>query len=231
MREAVFAQGLCFEKLFLILIIGGVLGDLAETIFCRVKMGKWTNRSSLIYGQISLVWGMAMVIATVLFYRMKGMRTGVIFAAGTIFGGIFEYVCGAAAEKVFGVKFWDYSKMRFNLAGRINLIYCFYWGIASVIWMEDVLPPLEKIIECIPVSLGETICEVLLVGLLIDGVVSVLALRRYSQRKAGHRARNMVTARIDEHFNDEWMEKRYPCMKLAKPQQGPVFVPAGMGKW
>ena len=36
---------------------------------------------------------------------------------------------------LFGTVFWDYSGFKFNLGGRINLLYCFFWGIAAVIWI------------------------------------------------------------------------------------------------
>ena len=34
--------------------------------------------------------------------------------------------------------FWDLCKAKFNLGGRINagLLYCFFWGIAAVMWMR-----------------------------------------------------------------------------------------------
>ena len=40
---------------------------------------------------------------------------------------------------VFGKVFWDYSDIPFNLGGRINLLYCFFWGIAAVVWLKKIL--------------------------------------------------------------------------------------------
>lgn len=45
-----------------------------------------------------------------------------------ILGGAYEYVCSVFTEIVFGKVFWDYSKIPFNLGGRINLLYCFSGG-------------------------------------------------------------------------------------------------------
>lgn len=52
----VFAAGCGFYKLFWLLVIGSLLGDIVETIFCRLKMGVWMSRSSLVWGPFSLVW-------------------------------------------------------------------------------------------------------------------------------------------------------------------------------
>lgn len=49
-----------------------------------------------------------------------------LFAFGTVLGGVYEYVCSAVTELLFGTVFWDYSKFKFNLGGRINLLYCFF---------------------------------------------------------------------------------------------------------
>ena len=56
-----------------------------------------------------------------------------IFAFGVFMGGAYEYVCSAVGELLFGVIFWDYSGFKFNIAGRVNLLYCFFWGIAEAL--------------------------------------------------------------------------------------------------
>lgn len=52
---------------------------------------------------------------------------------GTFIGGAYEYICSVFTEIVFGKIFWDYLGLPFNLGGRINLLYCFFWGIATVV--------------------------------------------------------------------------------------------------
>ena len=48
------------------------------------------------------------------------------------------------SELVFGKVFWDYSNIPFNLGGRINLLYCFFWGIAAGTWMRYGYPLVAK---------------------------------------------------------------------------------------
>lgn len=52
---------------------------------------------------------------------------------GTFIGGAYEYICSVFTEIVFGKIFWDYRGLPFNLGDRINLLYCFFWGIATVV--------------------------------------------------------------------------------------------------
>ncbi len=83
-----------------------------------------------------MVWGLALALATVLLRQNKDRSDRYLFVFGTVMGGVYEYVCSAVTELLFGTVFWDYSKFKFNLGGRINLLYCFFWGIAAVVWMR-----------------------------------------------------------------------------------------------
>ncbi|MFQ7452712.1 MAG: putative ABC transporter permease [Flavonifractor plautii] len=132
--------GASFYSILLLFFIGGVAGDLAETIFCRLKMGWWMSRSSVVWGPFSIVWGLALATATLFLYKYRDRSASFFFVAGTLLGGLYEYLCGVFTELVFGTVFWDYSAIPFNLGGRINLLYCFFWGFAAVAWFRGSTP-------------------------------------------------------------------------------------------
>ena len=112
-KTGVFAQGCGFYKVFLLFFIGSLLGDIIETIFCRLKMGVWMSRSSLVWGPFSIVWGFAFAGVTLLLYRYKDCSESFLFLMGTFLGGAYEYLCSVLSEIVFGKVFWDYSKLPF----------------------------------------------------------------------------------------------------------------------
>ena len=113
-------------------------------------MGVWMSRSSLVWGPFSIVWGFAFAGVTLLLYRYKDRSDSFLFLTATFLGGAYEYLCSVLSEIVFGKVFWDYSKMPFNLNGRINLLYCFFWGIATVVWFKRIYPFLSNLIEKLP---------------------------------------------------------------------------------
>lgn len=213
-KATVFAQGCGFYKLFWLLVIGAFVGDMVEMIFVRVTSGVWMSRSSLVWGQFSLVWGFAMALATALLYRYRSRSDGFFFVIGTILGGAYEYVCSVFTEAAFGTVFWDYSKIPFNLGGRINLLYCFFWGIAAVIWVKRVYPVLSGLIEKVPMKIGIVVTWIMVVFLCVDIAVTCAAMGRYQQRVQGIEAQGPVTQWIDDTFPDEWMRERYQNMKL-----------------
>lgn len=149
-NKEIFAYGCDFYKLVSLFFIGAFLGDLTETLFCRLTTGIWMSRSSVVWGPFSIVWGLAIAAVTALLYKYKDRSDGFLFLVGTVLGGVYEYLCSIFTEIVFGTVFWDYSAIPFNLGGRINLLYCFFWGIAAVVWFKLLYPRISVWIEKIP---------------------------------------------------------------------------------
>ena len=67
----IFAYGCSFYKICLLFFIGAFLGDITETIFCRLTMGVWMSRSSVVWGDFSIVWGLAIAAVTALLYKYR----------------------------------------------------------------------------------------------------------------------------------------------------------------
>ena len=213
-KPTVFAQGCSPTKLIWIFFIAALLGDIIETLFCRATMGIWMSRSSLIYGPFSIVWGLGAVMFTALLYRYKDKSEGYLFLAGTIVGGVYEYVCSVFTALVFGTVFWDYSHIPFNLGGRINLLYCFFWGIAAAVWMKVLYPRLSRLIERIPMKAGKVLTWVIVVFMVFNMAISALALGRYQQRQSAPDApTNGFTEFLDHYYPDERIHQVYPNMK------------------
>ena len=209
-KSTVFAAGCSPYKIVLLFFIGAFLGDITETIFCRITAGYWMSRSSVVWGPFSIVWGLAIALVTLLLYRYKDKSSSWLFMAGTLLGGAYEYLCSVFTEVVFGAVFWDYSKIPFNLGGRINLLYCFFWGFAAVIWFKALYPPISDLIERIPRRPGKVLTWALCVFMAADMIVSSLALMRYNARIEGVPPQNSLQVYLDEHYDDARMQAVYP---------------------
>ncbi len=205
-----FAYGINFYKVFLLFVIGSFLGDITETIFCKVTAGIWMSRTSLVIGAFSLVWGIAIGLATVLLYKYKDREDGFIFLVGTFLGGAYEYFCSVFTELVFGKVFWNYSEIPFNLGGRINLLFCFFWGIAAVVWIKNLYPIFSGLIEKLPVSFGKMLTWFLVVFMIFDIALSSAAMARSGQREKNIPATNALETWLDIHYDDAKMQKIYP---------------------
>lgn len=213
-KEDVFASGCGFYKLACLFFIGAFLGDITETVFCRFSMGRWMSRSSVVFGPFSIVWGLGCAMLTWILYRYREQSDRRLFLCGTILGGAYEYICSVFTEIVFGTVFWDYSKIPFNLGGRINLLYCFFWGFAAIIWMKGIYPFLSRWIEKIPVRIGKPLCMIMVFFMSVNILLSGLALDRYSKRHDGLPAESEIAELMDDWFPDPYMERVYPNIKF-----------------
>lgn len=209
-----FAKGCSFYKLVSLFFIGAFLGDIVETVFCFVTSGVLMSRSSVVYGPFSIVWGLGCVMLTAVLYQYRESNDRHIFLAGTVLGGAYEYICSVFTELVFGTVFWDYSEIPFNLGGRINLLYCFFWGIVAVVWLKGIYPVLSGWIERLPVRAGIIGCNLLIVFMVFNMAVSGLALARYTVRQEDPAAGNGLETFLDHHFPDSRIERVYPNLKI-----------------
>lgn len=213
-KNVIFAKGCSFYKLVWLFFIGAFLGDIVETIFCYMTTGTLMSRSSVVYGPFSIVWGIGCAVLTLLLYQYRDRSDRFIFMFGTLVGGAYEYACSVFTEIVFGTVFWDYSHLPFNLGGRINLLFCFFWGIVAVVWIKMIYPVLSSWIEKITYKKGVIMTWCFVVFMTFNILMSGLALSRYSQRQNGLKAQNSVERYIDQQFTDQRMEMIYPNAKF-----------------
>ena len=211
-----FAQGLCFDKLFWVFLVSSVLGAGIEMVFCRITGGVWMNRSSLLYGPFSVVWGLGAVVLTVVLQQLEDRPDRYVFLSGCVLGGVYEYLCSVFTELVFGTVFWDYSHMPLNLGGRINLLYCIFWGLLAVLWLRVLYPPMEQTIEKLPPLVGKITTWLLMALMLCNCALTCAAMLRYTDRRSEAPKSGIVESFLDERYPDGYMEQRWPNMKVTE---------------
>lgn len=116
----------------------------------------------------------------------------------------------AACLQKFGKVFWDYSGISFNLGGRINLLYCLFWGVAAVVWLKALYPRAARLISAIVRKTGWLLTLCLAALMAFDIFVSALALIRYDTRAKGNEASFEWERTMDRLFDDERMRRIYP---------------------
>lgn len=216
-RNYVFAQGLCFDKYVWVFFACALFGYLFEVLFVGLSTGVWMNRSSVIYGPFSIIWGFGGVILTMLLHRLDKMEDRYIFIGGMFIGGTYEYMCSVISEVVFGTVFWDYSDMPFNIGGRTNLLFCIFWGIMSLMWVKILYPRLSSLIERIPPMTGKIVTWVFLTLMVCDLLLSGIVLLRYVERCDGVPAENAIDEFLDYQYSDDFVEFVWPNMHLSQP--------------
>lgn len=210
----VFARGLCMDKLVWVFFISSLIGALIEMAYCFLTGGGWINRSSVLYGPFSFVWGFGAVVLTVTLQRFMGREDRYTFLTGFVVGGAYEYLCSVFTELVFGTVFWDYSHMRLSIGGRTNVVYCVFWGILAVVWVKILYPLMARGIERIPPLMGKILTWVMIIVMGCNGLLTAAAMIRYTERHAQSVPEGQIRALLDAHYDDAYMESRWPNMKI-----------------
>ena len=212
-----FAQGVCMDKLVWVFLTTALLGDIIETFWCGLVNGHWMNRSSVVYGPFSFVWGLGAVVLTITLQRLAKRDSFFVFAAGFFIGGAYEYMCSVFTELVFGTVFWDYSHMPLNIGGRTNVLFCFFWGGLAVFWIKGIYPCMSRMIEAFPALAGKLVTWAVVLVMVCNGVLTCAAMLRYSARPAQPEPANAFEEFLDRQYGDEFIEHRWPNMIVTAP--------------
>ena len=211
-RSDHFARGMNGYKLGLILFIGSFAGVVIELLWCLVRNGYLESRSGLVWGPFNLLYGVGAAALSMCLYRFRNRGKWLSFLGGFVIGSAVEYACSWLMETFFASKSWDYSGMAFNLNGRICLLYSIFWGILGVMWIKDIYPRMAKWILKLPDKAGKAITWALVIFLAFNGLVSGLAVKRWSERVDGIAPSNRIEQLLDERFPDARMEAIYANM-------------------
>lgn len=147
------------------------LGWVWETCYVSVLKARWVNRGFM-RGPFLPIYGSGAIV--VLIFTLPFRTNAVlVFFAGMISATILEYFTGVAMEKLFHVRYWDYSNQRLNLNGHICVTSSLAWGAFSVILTLYGHTLVEKLTMRLNRNFLEVIVFVLTVYISIDMAESV----------------------------------------------------------
>ena len=127
-----------FYTYFLLFIIYSIIGWILELLFSIVELKRIVNRGFLI-GPYCPIYGAGCLLLVILLSSYADDPI-VLFALSVLICSVLEYVTSWLMEKIFKLRWWDYSNMRFNINGRICLETMVPFGIVGVIVVKYVNP-------------------------------------------------------------------------------------------
>ena len=147
------------------------LGWCFESTVVSVQQRHFVNRGFL-RGPMLPIYGFG---ATILLHVSLPLynRPVALFFASMAAATAFEYVVGVIMEKLFKVKYWDYSEHRFQFQGRICLQSSLCWGFLGLILARVIHPPVEWIVAGLPFAALVIVDILLTAAFASDVAVSV----------------------------------------------------------
>lgn len=138
--------------LFLCFTIYSFLGWVLEIIYVAIKNGCFVNRGFL-NGPFCPIYGFGTVFLIV-FLKPFVDNIFILFVFSIILTSLLEYFTGYILETLFHSTWWNYSNKKFNINGRICLIFSLYWGLLSIFIIKIIHPTINFIINSIPDPVG-----------------------------------------------------------------------------
>lgn len=161
---------------FLFFLTYAFLGWCMEVIVCGVQAKKFVNRGFLI-GPYCPIYGNAVLII----YLALGNFTPsppILFLLVFVFGTILEYITSFFMEKLFHARWWDYSKKKFNINGRVCLSNSVAFGLLGCFVVYITNPIIVPLLESIPTTILYIVGSILFTIFVIDNILSYNVLSK-----------------------------------------------------
>lgn len=164
-----------FVRIVLYFTIFAVMGYIIEALNSLIREKKMSNRGFL-FGPYLPIYGFAGLLMIGVWQCMPHDNYVLTFFVAMLIGAGLEYITSYLLEKIFHLRWWDYSKSdKFNIHGRICLRNTLIFGVAGLLFCYILLPAVDNAIVFLPVGLQITIALIMMGIYLLDFIASSYA--------------------------------------------------------
>lgn len=168
------------------------LGWLWESCYVSFKKRKLVNRG-FVTGPVCTIYGCGAVSVYLILKPISGNLL-LLYLGGVVVPTVLEYFTAVLMEHLFHTSWWDYSRNKYNLQGRICLGASLGWGAFSVILFYLFQPFVNWIVSLYSMALGELFVRAATLVYAVDFGMSYM-----SAMQIGQKLRNM-DAVMDELY-------------------------------
>lgn len=169
-----------FATLFLYLMIYSFLGWACESAYISIGRKKLIN-SGFLHGPFCPIYGFGAVFV-ILFLSPLSSYPILVFIMGVLITSLLEYFTSWLLEVLFHIMWWDYSRYKYNINGRVCLLNSFLFGCMSIFVIYVLHPFVVGFVSQWSWILIQQIALVLLIYLAIDFIISTLQLVSFKQQ-------------------------------------------------
>ena len=188
-------------------IIYSFLGYIVEVLYGMITKGVIESRQSFLYGPFCGIYGLGAILMILPFKKHNKVNNMQLFLGSAAIGCLVEYFISWFGETFLHIKWWDYSNYFLNINGRVCLYFGIFWGILGI-WLVRKLNPrvderIERLKNRIPNIKRKTVVSLANIFLLIDCLVTVVALDYYKVRVV---VENSVPVENFEYYEERYEE-------------------------
>ncbi|MFQ9516706.1 MAG: putative ABC transporter permease [Eubacterium sp.] len=162
---------LSFYNMALLFFIYSFIGWCIEVAFVAVTVGKVENRGFL-NGPVCPIYGCGMLGVLMALMPISD-KWILLFIGGMAICTAVELFGGWILDKIFHMRWWDYTDKPFNIGGYVCLGFSIMWGIAVVFAVRMVHPFIMAGVNKIPHLMGNIIICLLIAVFSTDMIVTL----------------------------------------------------------
>ncbi len=196
------------KVLFLLFIIYSVTGWIIEVIATYPDTKCFVNRGFLI-GPYCPIYGNCAIAMILLLHNIKDPI--LLFILSIIICSVGEYVTSYLMEKIFHARWWDYTKNKFNLNGRICLANSLAFGVLGFLLIKFVNPFVVGLITKLSPTIMNILFYTILILFLIDNVISfkvIFKIKNMSVKYVHLDNTKEITEKVKKILSDNVLAKR-----------------------
>ncbi|HOP65263.1 MAG TPA: hypothetical protein PK358_14390 [Spirochaetota bacterium] len=153
-------------------------GWIIEVIYRSSNSRKLINPGFL-FGPFVPIYGTGGIFVSLLYLKISLFPVPLQFFIYMFILTAIEYITGEIFERFFQLKLWDYSDNKFNLNGKVSLLFSTAWGLLALIVVTYIHPLISYPISKIGDEQATATSGILLVYFITDAGFSTASLNRF----------------------------------------------------
>lgn len=207
-------------KVFLAFFIYSIIGYILEVIVTSIPDKKLNLNRGFMIGPYIPIYGTGAIAMSFLLAKYQNDLL-VLFIMSTIICSILEYLTSYLMEKIYKLRWWDYSHKKVNINGRICLSSSILFGIGGVLIMKFINPLIKKLFMIIPDIILIILALVALIIFITDLIISIIVtfkievnINNYINQDATLAIKEEITKKLEKYkFQVSHILDAYPDLK------------------
>lgn len=207
---------LSYILLFFIYAFMGWILEVFTQLFCNKK---FVNRGFMM-GPVVPIYAIGGMVITLFLQNYQG-DYAVLFVMSVLLCGILEYFISFIMEKMFNLRWWDYSDEQYNINGRVCLKNIILFGILGVLVIEVFNPFFLNIINKINGNVTWILSMFFIFIFVMDLLISLNLTNNIKKvvKKAEKDSTEEISKLIEKQMRKNFalyrrIIKAYPKMKI-----------------
>lgn len=194
-----------FMTLFLLFFMYSIIGYIFEVISCSIQSKKLVLSRGYLIGPYIPIFGFGGVAMSSFLDKYKS-DTITLFVLSMVVCCIMEYLTSFLLEKIFKLRWWDYSNRKFNVNGRICLINGIFFGLGGLLVTQFLNPTLRSFLSSFTVNTIIVVGSILFGLIILDAIISTVIVsklkidtKKYAKKDSTEIIKKEVSKSLDRY--------------------------------